>query len=344
MRLLAEPPREQRLAERVVELVRAGVAEVLALEVEPLARARSARRGERRGAAGVRRAQVVRARARKARRPRAPRPARLELVERRDQRLGDVAAAVGAVGPVVIARASGRSARTRVVILDAGLALEAARRRRPPRAAPRRSPRATFSGPSPPASMTRPSARGARGRVVGIVARARGGRARVGHLLAVAQEDGVAGAMAVLARVELDEVGAGVARARRRRRRPRAPCRARRARPSARRGLSRGEDEAGQVGARLGRDVDVLLARQAAHLHERPREQLARASRRGSGARMSAEPTRIASAPASSAAAPCARVRDRRSRRSTTAVARRLRDELELARGGRSRTSRGRAR
>ena len=36
--LLAEPAGEQRLAERVVELVRAGVEQVLALEVEPLAR------------------------------------------------------------------------------------------------------------------------------------------------------------------------------------------------------------------------------------------------------------------------------------------------------------------
>ena len=36
--LLAEPPREHRLAERVVQLVRAGVEEVLALQVEPLAR------------------------------------------------------------------------------------------------------------------------------------------------------------------------------------------------------------------------------------------------------------------------------------------------------------------
>ena len=32
MRVLAHPPREQRLAEHVVDLVRAGVAEVLALE------------------------------------------------------------------------------------------------------------------------------------------------------------------------------------------------------------------------------------------------------------------------------------------------------------------------
>ena len=43
--LLAEPAREHGLAERVVQLVRAGVEEVLALEVEPLVRARSARRG-----------------------------------------------------------------------------------------------------------------------------------------------------------------------------------------------------------------------------------------------------------------------------------------------------------
>ena len=42
---LAEAPREDDLAERVVDLVRAGVVQVLALEVEPLARREA--RGER---------------------------------------------------------------------------------------------------------------------------------------------------------------------------------------------------------------------------------------------------------------------------------------------------------
>ena len=35
------------------------------------------------------------------------------------------------------------------------------------------------------------------------------------------------------------------------------------------------EDEAEHVRARLDRRVDILLARQAAHLHERPRQQFA---------------------------------------------------------------------
>ena len=75
----------------------------------------------------------------------------------------------------------------------------------------------------------------------------------------------------------------------------------------ARRGRLAREDEPGQVGARLGRGGDVLLARQAADLDERAREQLRAASRPGSGARISVEPTSTASAPASSAAAPWAR-------------------------------------
>ena len=41
-----------------------------------------------------------------------------------------------------------------------------------------------------------------------------------------------------------------------------------------------GEDEPGEVGAGLGRDGHVLLPRQAAHLHERPRQQLAQLCRR----------------------------------------------------------------
>ena len=42
--LLAEPPREHGLAERVVQLVRAGVEQVLALQVERACRARTGRR------------------------------------------------------------------------------------------------------------------------------------------------------------------------------------------------------------------------------------------------------------------------------------------------------------
>ena len=95
---LAEPPRQHRLAERVVELVCAGVEEILALQVQPLVRLEPLGARERRRAA----------------RERAPErvellveggvvlcvaPARLELVERGDQRFRHVAAAVGAEEP-----------------------------------------------------------------------------------------------------------------------------------------------------------------------------------------------------------------------------------------------------
>ena len=106
---LAEPAREQRLAERVVDLVRAGVGEVLALQVQPEARGhRAAGRGGRARARGPRREAV---RAIERRRPAGEgreqlaelRPEarvvaervvrRLELDERGHQRLGDVPAA-----------------------------------------------------------------------------------------------------------------------------------------------------------------------------------------------------------------------------------------------------------
>ena len=50
---LAEPPREEHLAERVVDLVRAGVAEILALEVDALARRQPFGKGQGRGPPGV---------------------------------------------------------------------------------------------------------------------------------------------------------------------------------------------------------------------------------------------------------------------------------------------------
>ena len=61
---LAEPPREHRLAERVVQLVRAGVQEVLALEVEALAGGEALGERQRRRPAGVRRGRARRARLR----------------------------------------------------------------------------------------------------------------------------------------------------------------------------------------------------------------------------------------------------------------------------------------
>ena len=57
--VLAEPPGEHRLPQRVVELVRAGVEQVLALQVEALPRREALGERERRGPAGERRAQVI---------------------------------------------------------------------------------------------------------------------------------------------------------------------------------------------------------------------------------------------------------------------------------------------
>ena len=94
---LAHALGQQRLAERVVELVRAGVVEVLALQIH-----RPARRARRAGARGTAAsgARRSRAAARPARRGSSGRYARrlprlLELRERRHQRLGHELAAVG---------------------------------------------------------------------------------------------------------------------------------------------------------------------------------------------------------------------------------------------------------
>ena len=107
--VLAEPPREHRLAERVVELVRAGVEEVLPLEVDPLAGREALRERERRRPAGVRREQRVELRAEAVVLLRGA-PAGVELVERGDQRLRDVAPAV--LAEVAHARAASTNART----------------------------------------------------------------------------------------------------------------------------------------------------------------------------------------------------------------------------------------
>ena len=99
---LAHALGEQRLPERVVDLVRAGVGEVLALQPDLAARRapRAAPRG--RAASGGRRSRAAarRARATNAGSARAAEPLALELVQRRDQRLGHVAAAVGAEAPL----------------------------------------------------------------------------------------------------------------------------------------------------------------------------------------------------------------------------------------------------
>ncbi len=94
---LAESLREHRLAERVVQLVRAGVEEILALQVEPLRGGEPLGAGERRRPARVGAGEVVELGVERLVGERRG-PCARELVERRDQRLGDVAAAVGAVG------------------------------------------------------------------------------------------------------------------------------------------------------------------------------------------------------------------------------------------------------
>ena len=95
--VLAQAAREDCLAERVVQLVRAGVEEVLALEVEPLLRGEPLGAGQRSRAAGVVASELVQLGGVALVGERLL-PGRRQLVERGDQRLRDVAAAVGAVG------------------------------------------------------------------------------------------------------------------------------------------------------------------------------------------------------------------------------------------------------
>ena len=120
----------------------------------------------------------------------------------------------------------------------------------------------------------------------------------------LAKEDAVPRPVTVLLCVELDEIGSDVLgladedadgehRVRDGQRRVRSP-------------RALGQHEPGQVGAGF-RGRDVLLPGQAADLDERPAQEVAKLAA-GSGARMRAEPTRTASAPASSAAAPWARL------------------------------------
>ena len=110
---LAEPPRQHGLAEGVVELVRAGMEQVLALQVDALAGGEALGKRERRGPAAVaapKSVQLVPIRRIGERFA----PAALQLVERRNQRLGHVAPAVVAVGESGRAhRAAATKARTR---------------------------------------------------------------------------------------------------------------------------------------------------------------------------------------------------------------------------------------
>ena len=94
--LLPEPLREHRLPKRVVQLVCAGVQKVFAFEVETLAGRETLRERQRRGPARVGAAQFVELGAEEGIVGRVA-PTCLQLVERRDQRLRNVASAVRAV-------------------------------------------------------------------------------------------------------------------------------------------------------------------------------------------------------------------------------------------------------
>src|SRR5581483_471334 len=91
--VLAEAAREHRLSERVVQLVRPRVQEILALQIDALAGREPLRERERRRPARVRRQQVVQLAVECVVGLRRL-PAGRELVERRDERLGHVAPAV----------------------------------------------------------------------------------------------------------------------------------------------------------------------------------------------------------------------------------------------------------
>ena len=95
---LAHPLRQQRLPERVVELVRAGVVEILALEPDraPRALAQPTRLIQRRRTPGEVAQQQRQLRAEVRRSPRLE-PRLLQLAQRRHQRLRHVLAAIGAV-------------------------------------------------------------------------------------------------------------------------------------------------------------------------------------------------------------------------------------------------------
>ena len=119
MRALAHPLGEQRLAERVVDLVRAGVEQVLALQVDVAPDALGEPLGvvERRRPPDVVAQQPVEPLAKRGSRARLE-PRLLELGERGHQRLGHVAAAVGAEALLEPPSCRGHQAAARRAALD----------------------------------------------------------------------------------------------------------------------------------------------------------------------------------------------------------------------------------
>ena len=129
----------------------------------------------------------------------------------------------------------------------------------------------TFSGPRPAGEQD--AALGARRLLpVAVVLLEPRKVLHVRDHLVPAEEDAVARAVAVLLRVELGEIGAGLLGLA-----DEDADGEHRLGHGKRRGGATGalrEDEAREVGARLGGDGDVLLARQAADLHIRPPQQV----------------------------------------------------------------------
>ena len=171
---LPHPHREQRLAERVVDLVRAGVRQVLALQKDPRAAARlRSAAGLRRSASAVRRSPSAAARAR----PGTPdRRARgkigaLELLDRLDERLGHEAPAELAEVAARVRISSSRTSRSSVTSTACarpqtarGCARDPSRRasaRRPTTRRCRRAARARPPRRRCPASARRRAASGA---------------------------------------------------------------------------------------------------------------------------------------------------------------------------------------
>src|SRR5918994_6347811 len=153
---LAETPREERLAERVVDLVRAGVAEILALEVDALVVSEALGAVERRRPADVRPLERLELEPKAGVVPDLV-PAVFELVESRHERLGDVPSAVRAeVAPLSDAHpcTASTKARTRAWSLtpgdDSRLRLASTHHGRTVLIAAW-----TFSGSRPPARRTR---------------------------------------------------------------------------------------------------------------------------------------------------------------------------------------------
>ena len=185
---LAHALGQQALAERVVELVRARVHQVLALEPdrpagglgEPLARGRAGSAGRRsRRPGGAPRRGSPRRRAPRSRRPRA-RPARASASRARTgRRRGRTGAPPRSSRRHLHVGRRGHEGAQLVGVLDAGRGLDArgdvdrvrvaprrCRRRRSPRSARRRGSRARSSGAGrrAPSPTSRPSRRAARGR------------------------------------------------------------------------------------------------------------------------------------------------------------------------------------